>query len=60
MGLLSGDPAFLGVCFTDVRDVARANVIALEKSRPGERYLITGELATPPPVRDVMRGASPL
>lgn len=47
VGLLSGDPAFLGVCFTDVRDVARAHVIALEKGRPGERYLITGELATP-------------
>lgn len=46
-GLLSGDPAFLGVCFTDVRDVASAHVRALEKGRPGQRYLVTGDLATP-------------
>lgn len=47
VGLLQGDPAFLGVCLTDVRDVARAHVLALEKGRSGERYLITGDAVTP-------------
>ena len=40
VGLLQGDPAFLGVCLTDVRDVARAHVLGLEKGRTGERYKI--------------------
>jgi dihydroflavonol-4-reductase len=47
MSLAQGDPTFIGVCFTDVRDVARAHLAALERGRPGERYLITGEACTP-------------
>lgn len=47
VGLLQGDPAFLGVCFTDVRDVARAHVLALEKGRSGERYLVSGDNTAP-------------
>lgn len=31
-----------GNCFTDVRDAARGMVLALEKGRPGERYLLGG------------------
>lgn len=31
-----------GVSFVDVRDAARGVVLALEKGRPGERYLFTG------------------
>lgn len=53
VGLLQGDPAFLGVCFTDVRDVARAHVLALEKGRSGERYLVSGDNATPPRVAEL-------
>ena len=47
VGLLQGDPAFLHVCATDVRDVARAHVLALEKGKSGERTLITGEQLAP-------------
>jgi dihydroflavonol-4-reductase len=31
----------------DVRDVARAHVLAAEKGKPGERYLAGGENADP-------------
>lgn len=47
MGLLSGDPAMLALSITDVRDVARAQVLALEKGESGERYLVTGPVVTP-------------
>jgi dihydroflavonol-4-reductase len=47
IGLLQGDPAFLHLCLTDVRDVARAHFLALEKGRTGERYLITGDIVAP-------------
>jgi dihydroflavonol-4-reductase len=47
VGILQGDPAFLGVCLTDVRDVAHAHVEAAEKGKAGERYLITGEALAP-------------
>ncbi|HEX6837107.1 MAG TPA: hypothetical protein VF334_11070, partial [Polyangia bacterium] len=47
VGLLQGDPSFIGVCFTDVRDVARAHVAAIDKGRRGERYLVTGDALAP-------------
>jgi dihydroflavonol-4-reductase len=47
IGLLQGDPAFIGVCLTDVRDVARAHIAAVEHGRRGERYLVTGEALAP-------------
>ena len=47
IGLLQGDPAFIGVCFTDVRDVARAFIAAVDKGRRGERYLVTGDALAP-------------
>ncbi len=31
-----------GMSFVDVRDVARGIILALEKGRPGQRYLMTG------------------
>jgi dihydroflavonol-4-reductase len=43
IGLLQGDPAFLDMCMTDVRDVARAHLLAAERGRSGERYLCTGD-----------------
>jgi len=52
MGLLQGDPAFLGVCVTDVRDVARAHVAAIEHGKAGERYLVTGDNLTPSEVAE--------
>jgi len=41
-------PAYVdtGMNLVDVRDVARAHVLALEKARPGERYIIGGENMT--------------
>jgi dihydroflavonol-4-reductase len=47
IALLQGDPAFVCVCVTDVRDVARAHLAALERGRRGERYLITGDALIP-------------
>ncbi|MGZ3427082.1 MAG: NAD-dependent epimerase/dehydratase family protein [Polyangia bacterium] len=47
ISLLQGDPAFIGVCLTDVRDVARAALAAIERGRRGERYLITGDALAP-------------
>lgn len=47
VGLLQGDPAFLGVSLTDVRDVAAAHVLAAGKGKPGQRYLLTGDVLTP-------------
>jgi len=47
VGLLQGDPAFLGICLTDVRDVARAHVVALEQGQSGERYIVTGDSVLP-------------
>jgi dihydroflavonol-4-reductase len=46
-GLLQGDPSFLGVCATDVRDVAACHVLAARKGRPGQRYLVTGDGLSP-------------
>ncbi len=53
VGLLQGDPAFFALCFTDVRDVARGHVLAAEKAKSGHRYLLTGELLTPPQLREL-------
>lgn len=47
IGLLQGDPAMLAVSITDVRDVARAHLLAAEKGKPRERYIIVGEVLTP-------------
>jgi dihydroflavonol-4-reductase len=47
IGLLQGDPCFFAVSITDVRDVARAHLLAAKKGRPGERYLITGDVLEP-------------
>ncbi|MDF1565918.1 MAG: NAD-dependent epimerase/dehydratase family protein [Deltaproteobacteria bacterium] len=48
--LLQGGLTFFSVCFTDVRDVARAHLLAAERGRAGERYLITGEQLAPPAI----------
>jgi dihydroflavonol-4-reductase len=55
VGLCQGDPAFLHVCLTDVRDVARAHVLAATKGRPGERYLVTGDNVSPARVSELFR-----
>jgi dihydroflavonol-4-reductase len=47
IGLLQGDPAFLAVCLSDVRDVAAGHVAAAQRGRPGQRYLLTGAVAAP-------------
>lgn len=36
-------PVIAAGCLTDVRDVARAHVLALEKGRAGERYIAGGD-----------------
>jgi len=53
VGLLQGDPSMLGVCLTDVRDVARAHVLAAQRGKPGERYLLTGDSLSPAQVSQV-------
>src|SRR5205814_1546354 len=47
IGLAQGDPAFFHVCITDVRDVARAHVIAATRGKSGGRYIVTGEQLAP-------------
>lgn len=58
IGLLQGDPAFLHLCITDVRDVALAHVRAAESGRPGERYLVTGEPVSPSALADLFADLS--
>jgi dihydroflavonol-4-reductase len=46
---LKGDfPAYMdtGMNLVDVREVAKAHVLAFEKARPGERYILGGENLT--------------
>jgi len=47
VGLLSGDPIFLHVCATSVADVAEGHARALERGKPGERYILTGDNLAP-------------
>lgn len=47
MGVLQGDPAMLGLHLTDVRDVAEAHALALERGEPGTRTIIVGEALLP-------------
>lgn len=47
VGLLQGDPSFLGVCVTDVRDVAAGHVLAARLGKSGRRYLLTGDRLRP-------------
>ena len=47
VGTLQGDPMFLHVCVTDVRDVAAAHVLAATKGQKGRRYLTTGDVLAP-------------
>jgi dihydroflavonol-4-reductase len=58
LGLLQGDPAFLYVSVTDVRDVANAHLLAAEKGRAGERYLIVGEVLSPAQLAAVLKEVS--
>jgi len=54
LGLLHGDPAFLHLCVSDVRDVGAAHVLAATKGRSGQRYLIVGEPRSPAEIRDIL------
>jgi dihydroflavonol-4-reductase len=47
VGLLQGDPLFLTVSITDVRDVATGHVLAATKGASGRRYLLTGDVVLP-------------
>jgi dihydroflavonol-4-reductase len=54
VGILQGDPLFLHLSLTDVRDVASAHVLAAQRGAPGRRYLVVGEPQTPAAVRDML------
>jgi dihydroflavonol-4-reductase len=54
VGLLQGDPAFLHICISDVRDVAAAHVLAAQKGRSGRRYLVVGDGKSPAEVRELL------
>jgi dihydroflavonol-4-reductase len=63
VGLLQGNPSMFALCFSDVRDVAMGHVLAAKHGRPGERYLLTGELLTSAQVASTFRevtGVRPL
>jgi dihydroflavonol-4-reductase len=46
-----------GISACDVRDVARAHVVALERGRPGERYILAGQNVT---LRELLETAARL
>jgi dihydroflavonol-4-reductase len=54
VGLLQGDPAFLHLCISDVRDVGAGHVLAATKGRSGRRYLLVGDPKSPAEVRDML------
>jgi dihydroflavonol-4-reductase len=54
VGLLQGDPAFLHLCISDVRDVAAGHVLAAQKGKSGRRYLLVGDAKSPSEVRDML------
>lgn len=45
--MLQGDPIFLHLCVTDVRDVAAGHVLAAQKGANGRRYILTGDRVAP-------------
>lgn len=47
VGVLHGDPMFLHLCATDVRDVARCHVLAATHGVAGRRYIATGDALAP-------------
>jgi len=44
---MQGDPVFLYLSVTDVRDVASAHVLAATKGQKGRRYIATGDVLAP-------------
>lgn len=52
VGLLQGDPAFMAVCVTDVRDVAQGHILAAQKGKSGQRYLLAGSPLQPKALSD--------
>jgi dihydroflavonol-4-reductase len=46
LAMATGGPSVIDVAVTDVRDVAAGVLLAAEKGRPGERYLLAGENCT--------------
>lgn len=58
IGLAQGDPAFLHVPITDVRDVARAHIAAALHGTTGERYLVTGEVLSPEALSEAIRAVT--
>lgn len=54
IGLLQGDPSMFALCLTDVRDVGTGHVLAATKGTNGGRYLLTGDLMTPPKLAELV------
>ncbi len=55
IGLLQGDPALFGLHLTDVRDVAEAHLLAVEKGEPGTRTLVVGDAFLPAQLSRLVR-----
>ena len=51
VGLAGGDPVFLHLSVTDVRDLASCHVLAATKGASGRRYLATGPVVRPAEMR---------
>lgn len=56
LGMATGGPAVLDLAITDVRDVADGVLLAAEKGRPGERYLLAGENCSKERVAELVSG----
>jgi dihydroflavonol-4-reductase len=51
-------PLPMALSVTDVRDVGAAHLLALENGKPGERYLIGGDVVLPERVADILEELS--
>jgi dihydroflavonol-4-reductase len=49
-----GGPSVLDLAVTDVRDIAEGHLLAAERGKPGERYLLAGENCTRERVAELM------
>lgn len=56
IAMVGGGPAVLDVALTDVRDVASGLLLAAEKGRAGERYLIAGDNCTKERIAQIVGG----
>lgn len=58
VAMVQGGPSVLDLAVTDVRDVAEGVLLAAERGRPGERYLLAGENCTKERIAEIVSAAT--